>query len=545
MSANRIAAALTWLAGAEWHELGERHERSNHAIAGLVVLLGSVLAWLISAVVITEATHWPMAAIVPLTLVFGLLVGAVSRAVASGPVRGWSGVVGRAAIAIAVGVVVGELAALALFSGSIDRRLDEEAARLADSVPAVAQASADLDRMREARTALDDAVEQAQRRRDEALVIARCEFNPSPGCPQTHITGVPGPGPENRTANDYLADSQRELDTAQAGRDSRGAELDAQIAEREQAIAQNRRTAIADADRGLGARWTAMNEHTLASPAAMVLRLLTIGLFALLTLLPLIVKLWRGETSHDRGASARAERERAELEAETAIAVKRAEVRAATEILWAEQQLASARVAVEAQTEIDGEQQRRRVIEALEAPTPVQSERVAESVAQLPAGREAAEPDTSENLPARVESGGDVEPRRESATPLIPTIPDVTKAAARWIRPFVPPIIASAIETATKPLRAGRQVFEETEEIHVTLKRSHKVTVHSEESGELPDHQGPAGTDAKVEPRWVESAVVSDRRDQVEAGERHQKLTRRDRPRELSGSDGSRQPPAD
>ena len=44
---------------------------------------------------------------------------------------------------------------------------------------------------------------------------------------------------------------------------------------------------------------------------------------------------------------------------------------------------------------------------------------------------------------------------------LIPTIPDVTKAASRWIRPFVPPIIASAVETATKPLRGARQVFEE------------------------------------------------------------------------------------
>src|SRR5258708_14272895 len=165
MSANRIAHSLTWL--------------------------GAALAWLVSTLAITEATHLPMAVIVPLTLLLGLLVGVVSWAIASGPTRGWSGVAARAAVGVAVGVVVGELAAVVLFSGSIDRLLDQRAARSADSTPAVAQASAELDRTRQARTALDAAVEDASRQRDEALVVARCEYNPSPACPQTHITGVP------------------------------------------------------------------------------------------------------------------------------------------------------------------------------------------------------------------------------------------------------------------------------------------------------------------------------------------------------------------
>jgi len=98
---------------------------------------------------------------VPLALLFGLLVGAVSWAVASGPTRGWSGIACRAAVAIAVGAVVGELAAVVLFSGSIDRLLDERAARSADAAPAVAQALAELDRTRQARTALDTAVDDA------------------------------------------------------------------------------------------------------------------------------------------------------------------------------------------------------------------------------------------------------------------------------------------------------------------------------------------------------------------------------------------------
>jgi hypothetical protein len=513
VSANRIAQSLTWLGGGEWRELGERHERSTHVIAGVVVLLGAALTWLVSALAIIGATQAPLALTVPLTFAFGLLVGAIARAVASGPTRGWSGVAGRAAVAVAVGAVVGELAAVVLFSGSIDRILDERAARNADATPAVAQASAELDGTRQARTALDAAVDQASGQRDEALVVARCEYNPSPACPQTHITGVPGTGPETRTAKDFLADTQRQLDDAVSSRDRMAPGLDSEIAAREQALQHARDAATTDVDHGLGARWMAMNQYTFASPGAMVVRLVTIVFFALLILMPLILKLWRGQTSEDRGAAARAEVERAELEADTAIAVKRAEVRAAVETLWAEQQLASARLAVEAQAEIEREQQRRRVVEALEAPVLARSERVIEPTPELPAA------EVSDNLPARREG-----------TSLIPAIPDVTKAAARWLRPFVPPIIASAIDTTTKPLRSARQVFEETEEIHFSLKRTHKVSVQSEEHGSVATEP--------VEPDMASASVVS-------SVERQQTMTEREGHPELRSADGPRQlPPA-
>jgi hypothetical protein len=452
-----------------------------------------------------------IAVIVLLTLVLGLLVGAVSRAIARGPIPRRSGVLGRAAIAVAVAVVVGELASVVIFSGSIDRLLDERAARAADSTPAVAAASAELDRARHARTALDAAVDEAGRQREAALVVARCEYHPSPACPQTHITGVPGGGPETRTATDFLADTQRELDNAVANRDRVAPGLDSEMTARERALEQARTAATKDVDHGLGARWIAMNAHTVASPGAMLLRLATIAFFTLLILLPLILKLMRGQTSEDRGAVARAEVERAELEADTAIAVKRAEVRAAVETLRAEQQLASARFAVEAQTEIDREQHRRRVIEALEAPVQAHSERVV------------PEP-TPELAPGKA-----VEPRREGGS-LIPTIPDVTRAAARWIRPFVPPIIAGAIDTTTRPLRSALQVFEETEEIHFSLKRTYRVSVQSEEHGSVADEP--------VEPHGPVASVVS-------AVERHQMLTGREGRPELRAADGPRQlPPA-
>jgi hypothetical protein len=91
----------------------------------------------------------------------------------------------------------------------------------------------------------------------------------------------------------------------------------------------------------------------------------------------------------------------------------------------------------------------------------------------------------------------------------------------------VPPIIASAIDTTTKPLRSARQVFEETEEIHFSLKRTHKVSVHSEEHGSVATET--------AEPQTVVSSV-----------ERQQTMTDRERHPELRGADGLRQlPPAE
>ena len=563
-----IATALVWLGGGERREAGARHERSTLVSAGVVVLLAAMLAWLVAAVALTESTTWPIAAVVAVTSAFGLLVGAVSRAIVSGVVRGGRGVVGRAAVAIAIGVVVGELAAVVVFSGSIGRLLDERAAHTADSTPAASQAAADLDRSRTARRGLDEAVEQAVQRRQEALVVARCEFNPRPDCPQITITGVPGAGPETRTANDFLADAQRTLDAALAERDRQAAVLDSQIADGEDALAQARQAAMGDTDRGLGARWVAMNDHTLADSGALVMRLLVDGFFVLLSLLPLILKLWRGETSQDRGIAADVERDRAELHADTAIAVKRAEVRAAIDNMWAEQQLASARMAVEAQLQIDRDQQRRRVIEATRPVVTARSERVPQTAIEdvyLPIAAEAEaaslyatelpvapavvdvpdrEDDASEDVPLRDDDDRSVE---RSGRPLIPAIPDVTRAAARWIRPLVPSILANAIDTTTKPLRGMRQIFEETEEIHISMRRTHRVSSHVEEAEEVANATDEAGSrKATVErddrghdhdrlgaPRHAPHAVTGSRDRAELAGSSTRELRGQRGPREL------------
>jgi Domain of unknown function (DUF4407) len=539
-SDSSIGNWLIWVGGGERRELHERHERSAYAVAGVVVLINVVLGWMVTTLAIMQATHRSVLAVVPFTLAFALLVAAISRAIAAGSA---GRAPGRGAVAVTVvlilGGVVGEFASLAAFSDSIGRQLQQQAAHDAVSAPAVVQASNDLQRIHDARVALDHGVEIARAHRDEALVVARCEYHPTPACPQTRITGVPGSGPENRTANELLADSQRELDEAVAARDRHAPELDVRITDDERVVAERQRSAVEEADHGVGARWVAMQQLTSANPGFLILRLLIVGFFAVLALLPLILRLWRGETTHDRHAQARAERERADLVADTAIAVKRAEVRAAAEILWAEQQLAQARLVVEAQTEIDRAQLRRRVNAAIEGAT-----------------RDLAHSTESENLPAVIE------PQDAIAAQTISSIPDVTRAAARWIRPLVPGVIARAIDSSTHPLRTARQVIEEVEEITFSLRRIRTVTIHSEESpGTAPTRRtaafaseygpdnDPSATIAAAQPLSPrplsqESAdvqsVVSGR------GKSRRELTKRDGPAELRSSDSPRQlPPAE
>jgi hypothetical protein len=551
-------AWLTWVGGGERRELREGHERSAHAVAGVVVLATVALTWLVTTLAVVQATRLSVLAISPLSLVFALLVGAISRTTATGPTGG-SAKRGAVAVGLILCAVAGEFASLAILSGPIDRHLQQQATRNAASAPVVVQASGSLQRMRDARVGLDHTVDVARTHRDEALVVARCEYHPTPACPQTRITGVPGSGPETRTANQVLADSQRELDEAVVARDRRAPDLDAQITADERVLAESRQ----DADHGLGARWVAMQQLTSVSTSILILQLLTVGFFAFLALLPTILRRWRGETTHDRHAQARAERERAELIADTAIAVKRAEMRAATEILWAEERLAHARLAVEAQTEIDRAQLRRQVKAAIESTTPEPAPIVEDIYLPIAAAAEAASLEATQSIaaaatPALAEARNlpaIVEQRNTPATPTIPTIPAVTRAAARWIRPLVPGFVARAIDTSTHPLRTARQVIEEVEEITFSLKRTHKLTIHSEESsGVAPTAESTtyaSDDDQDGDPGIPAAQPLSRRRRNITSltpspGELTPELTGRDGPYELRATDGPRQlPPAE
>lgn len=451
----------------------------------IVEVLLAAIAAVVSALALAAATTWPTAAVIAGGLVVGALAGAVGRAIASGR----SALPGRLVVGVAVGALLGELAAMVVFGGAIDAELTRQAS------PRTELAATALEQARQARTGLDDAVVRAEQRRDEALVVARCEVNPAADCPQSRITGRPGSGPGARTADDFLGDADRALDAAMAERDSRAAALDSEVGVREQALTSARDAQLTG---GIGARWQAMNAYTLDHPGPLVLRSLIAALFALLTLLPMLLTRWRGTTTQD-----------AETAAETAIAVKRAEVRAQVDQLWAEQELNSARMAVEAQNAIDAERQRRRVAEAL---GPAGDEEPASTALPVASSRE---PETSKEL----------EPHRGGGVPIIP---DVTRAAVRFIRPFVPPIVAGAIDNATKPIR---QVFEETEEFHFTMRRTHRVTVESE-GGEQPQQ-------LTTEREWVDVS-----RPRIES-RRGVVLDGSDDRREIDAGDGPRElPPA-
>ena len=248
---------------------------------------------------------------------------------------------------IAIGLVVGELAAVVAFSGSIDRLLDERAARTAESTPAASQAAAEMDRSRTARGGLDDAVEQAVQRRQEALVVARCEFNPSAATARKpHITGdtrrrtrKPGTanGVSRRTPSGRWTARWRSPRRAgsRAGR-SRSPTASGPLRRPGEA-------AMADADRGLGARWVAMNElHACQSGPALVTataRRLRFFVAAEPAAADPEAVAGRDVPGSRRTAARRRCAIVRNWSADTAIAVKRAEVRAAVDNLWAEQQL--------------------------------------------------------------------------------------------------------------------------------------------------------------------------------------------------------------
>ncbi|MEV6428385.1 DUF4407 domain-containing protein [Nocardia sp. NPDC051463] len=517
-----VTGMFAWLGGgpertpgatAPGTELDDRHEHASYAVTGAVVLLFATVSGAITTLALAAADTWPLLAISAAALVVALLAGAVARALATprpGRAPDRLGVIARIAVAVLVGGLVAELASVVVFGGSVDRLLDEKAQRSVASAPAVVTADAELDRARADRTSLDQAIAKAQTDIDHALIIARCEFNPSRECPQTRITGVPGRGPEAQTANDMLADARKQLAAAQ----DRVPALDQRIADDEKTVRTAESAAFADADRGLGARWQAMNEYTGHDAGALPLRVLTIVALIFLALLPLILRWWRGDTSFDRRLAAHIVQDRAARTADAAIATKRAEVRTEAAALRADHELTAARLAIEADTAIDRERERTRIIGAIGG--------IEFGITEPPRRRElpAAPADDREDtsvshatphLPATVTSGA-LAPATTAAAPtpavaaptpaapkggglelpIIGTVP-FSDTAARFIRPLVPSFVTNAIDSATHPLRTARQAFEEVEEITFTLRRTRKVTVDSQDSHAPTMNAAPLG----------------------------------------------------
>ncbi|MFC4123986.1 DUF4407 domain-containing protein [Nocardia rhizosphaerae] len=505
-----MTGTLTWLGGglaSPWRRDTDPafdHEHSGYAVTGAAVLLFAVVAGIGTGAALAAAGAGVFGVVV-LALLAAVAAGALGRALATTRpgAADRRGSVVRIGVGVLAGVLVAELASTVLLGGTVDRELDVRAQASAENAPAVVAARTEYDSAVAERAALDATIDKAQADIDSALVIARCEYNPTPECPQTRITGVPGRGPESRTANDMLDDARAQLTAAQA----RTAPLDQQVRAEHTELAAARATAFADGDRGLGARWLALNGYTTDHAGAAALRLLVLLACVLLALLPLLLRWWRGETSLDRKVDAAEIADRAQREADAAIAVKQAEVRAEAAALRAEHELSSTRLAIEADSVIDRERQRTRIIAAIGGFELgiTEPHRKDDAVAiepnvtpQLPAGY------LPNALPAGAPQGAALVPAQQAPTapapaptggglelPIIGTVP-FTDTAARWIRPLVPSFVANAIDSATHPLRTARQAFEEVEEVTFTLRRTRKVTVEGQDSA-APQQLVPAG----------------------------------------------------
>lgn len=523
------------------------HRQSdNHPAVTALIWSGGVLAWLVAAAVAAPSTGLPLAVVLAVTLIFGVLVVVAIRST----VASARSTAGRVALAVAIGLLVGELAAMTLFSNAISQRMDSEAAARAAGTPAVIAAQGQLNALRASRGTLDAAVDSARQRRDDAQVVARCEYHPTPACAQQPVTGVPGDGQITQNTQDILEHDQRELDAALAARTEQAPALDAQITGAEHAATAARNAAGVGADRGFGARWVAMNGYTIETPAALVARVAAIGVCVLLYLLPMLLHARQDRTLRERHDESRL---KAELRAETAIAVKQAEVRAEAEILKAEHQLAAMRLALETDAEINREYHRQRVAEArggepaqpaLAAPTaevlrpasaqplysdwdelmafPDPQRRSLSAAATAPepeTGSTPADPVVTAELVPVDDTAADNLPVPATSQPAggltLPQLPDLTKVAARLLRPLmapVAPVVDRVIDTSVQQLRSAQKVIEEFEEITFTLRRTSRTTVsdsaHEQSSGPRAAEQSQPlgqghGRDPHVEPQWA------------------------------------------
>lgn len=473
----RMGNLLVWLGGGEWRDITDHSERSSYASTGFIVLLNAVIAWGVATFAVVGLTGANALLALPFTLVCGLLVGAFGRVLATRaaePGGGWVlGDVARALVAVLIGVVVGELAALAIFTGPTNRELNEQVDVARASV-AQSERGRELERLQDDRQRLDAKVATAQERRDEALVVARCETNPTPACPSDRITGAPGRGYEANVAERELGNAEQDLADARAERTDSAPRLDARITQVEGLLDADRVTAeaLARADTGLDARWRAMHDYTTGSPVAGILRLAVVTFFVVLSLLPLLLRFWRGQTEQDRRIAARRLRTRAEEEADTAIAVRRAEVRAAREL---------------------------REQEALLEAPPVEPARLTTATAErteplaLPSAGQ--EPATSDNLPVLAERR-ELEPKRSGPLDSLPgPLPMVARALTGAVRPLVPESLARIASDAPRPARIARTLLEEVEEFSFSLTRKRKVTV-TEETPDGPRHPGEESVEA-------------------------------------------------
>jgi hypothetical protein len=508
----RLADGLVRLGGGRPCELNEDAERSSYLGGGVLVAATAVSAGALVCFV-SGLAGAPAVLAGVLGTAAGLLVAALGRMLATAPADPGAGRAhrvlgdaGRVLVALVLGAVLGELAALAVFAGAIDRELAAAPAAARAAVVRDAEV-ARPDGPRAERAALDTAVASALDRRDRALVVARCEYRPSPGCPSTTITGDPGRGPETAEAEAALAAAERDLTEATTRRDAAAPGLDARIAQLRTRVDADASAAAASAaaDTGLDARWAAMNAVTARAGGPLALRVAVDLLFALLCALPLVARLWRGESDQDRRLRARRVRARAEEEADTAIAVHRARDRMVRELGHDP----GPAVAGTLRTAASGPAGDRPIADRPIGdrrtppelpPTPARlaelapSSELASSTELVPSTERA-----STELARAPGAGSTLAPVAEPAPlakgplDLLPgPLPGAVRAVSGLVRPLVPRPLARLAATGPRTVRVARGLWEEVDELQVTVRQRRSVRMADDEYHEA----APAGQPA-------------------------------------------------
>jgi len=492
------ANLLVWLGGGTGHDIDDPAERSTYQTTGALVALNAVLAGAVVAFVAGLAGAgapggWLFG------LASGLLVGAVGRTMATvspdpelGRSRRLLGDLGRGLVAVLIGVLVGELAALALFAGAINRELDGEL-DAAGAAVANSQQGRELGALQASRAALDSQVDAATARRDRSLVVARCEYRPGPGCPSTQITGDPGRGPEAAQANADLTAAEHSVAEATARRDQLAPGLDTDIAAARAQLGRDttRAQALAAADTGVDARWAAMHRYTTRtadSAGPLVLRFAVVALFVLLNLLPLVLRRWRGQTDQDRRALARRLRNRAEEEAATTVAISRARLQAALELGRHRALLAST---LPDSTLLDSTLPNSTLPAGqhgqLDPGGPLAP---AAELVQLTGPELAGRADRTSTAADRSRLPVPTRPRDVAPAPSGPLdilpgpLPGAVRAIGSLVRPLVPSPVARLAATAPRSIKVARGLWEEVEEFQFTVLRKRTVRLASDELDE-------------------------------------------------------------
>ncbi|WP_306744291.1 DUF4407 domain-containing protein [Saccharothrix yanglingensis] len=316
-----LGNGFAWLGGASWRGLTSRYDRSSYQVSGFFVLLNGVIAWgLVTLAAVGMELVPSFADAAPFTIVWGLFVLLFDRAIAAKVVdpgedklRSRSSYVVRVICAVLIGFIVAELGALAIFHEDVERTMGnttakqvEEARRLvvgADGAPSERQAK--LEGLEADRAALDTRVADAQKAFDDASRLAACELDPR-GCDdllaQGRITGRAGEGDKTALLNQERDAARTALESATAERSKQAPGLDRDISDLRTAVNTDLDEAqrSAESAKSVPARWRAMLEFTTKDPNGRLMHLMLIVFGILLDMIPLLIKMWRGQTDYDR-----------------------------------------------------------------------------------------------------------------------------------------------------------------------------------------------------------------------------------------------------